>query len=120
MTNPFVDKEYTSPPESTKHPWSGQLFQLCLFVFLVVFATALAVPAFFFLYGTYNMNHPWVGCVETTKGEVYYIGSHTTKGEEVKGVPVSKDGLRLAAQAKMITVDTLKAISCPSDTTTAK
>jgi hypothetical protein len=120
MTNPFVDKKYKSPPEFTKHLWSSQLFQLFLFIVLVIFAAALGVPAFFFLYGTYNMNHPWIGCAETTKGEVYYIGSHTTKGEEVKGVPVSKDGLRLEDQAKMITVDALKVISCPSGTTTAK
>lgn len=96
------------------------MFQLCLFVFLVIFATALGVPAFFFIYGTYYMNHPWVGCAETIDGEVYYIGSHTTKGEAIKGVPVSNDGQRLEAQAKMIIVDALKVISCPSGPTTAK
>jgi hypothetical protein len=91
-----------------------------LFVFLVIFATALGVPAYFFLYGTYNINHPWVGCAETTTGEVYYIGSHTTKGEEIKAVPVSADGQRHEAQAKMITVDALKVISCPAMTTTPR
>lgn len=97
------------------------MFKLCLFVFLVLFATALGVPAYFRIYATiYNTNHPWVGCAETAKGEVYYIGSHTTKGEEVKGVPVSKDGQRLEAKAKMITVDALKVIRCPSGTTTVK
>lgn len=94
------------------------MFQVFVLTSFVFFVGALGVPASFFLYGSYSLNHPWVECVETSKGDILYIGAHTTRGEAVRGVPLDENGHRRDERATMIVVDHLSAIGCEVESAT--